>query len=302
MGGTRGAAETPPARGVRPADVRTAARAADGDEDQGVRRAAGSSELRGRKELLANPCDHVEFTTPRKRRRVRIAWTLEHVRQFCRAVEDHQLGPLFLLAALVGLRRGELCGLRWSDVNLDEGYLTVNTQLYTVGYQVAEGPPKSDSGDDEPIALDAATVEMLRRVRARQREQRLAWGEGWVDSGRVFTRENGAWHPDRVYKVHAALLRQLGLPHVRLHDLRHISVMLGAEAGETIEQASRRLRHSSITVTSDFYGTSVRTATGEPPRPGARSFSAQERIPSNCPSIQAPEDRKAQAGDRGYRP
>ena len=218
-----------------------------------LRAALNSAVKRG--ELNRNPCDHVEFSTPRKRKRVKIAWTLAHVRQYCAAVVDEQLGPLFLLAALLGLRRGELCGLRWVDVHLDEGYLTVDTQLYTVGYKVGEGAPKSDSGDEEPIQLDTATVEMLRRVRTKQREQRLAWGQGWVDSGRVFTREDGsAWHPDRVYKIHAALLRKLGLPHVRLHDLRHISVMLGAEAGETIEQASRRLRHSSISVTSDFYG------------------------------------------------
>ena len=85
------------------------------------------------------------------------------------------------------MRRGELCGLRWTD--LDGTRLTVGRSRTAVGYDVVEREPKS--GRTRTVILDDATVAELRAHRTQQLEERLAWGEAWTDTGYVFVRENG---------------------------------------------------------------------------------------------------------------
>ena len=87
------------------------------------------------------------------------------------------------------MRRGELCGLRWSDVDLEAGTLSITTNRVLVDGVPVEGNPKSGSG--RRVDLDAGTVAVLRRWRARQLEERMAWGPAWVDGGYVFRQENG---------------------------------------------------------------------------------------------------------------
>lgn len=100
---------------------------------------------------------------------------------------------LWWLAALRGLRCGELCGLHWAAVDLDRGLLIVERQRTTAGYQVVEGEPKTAAGR-RAVALDKHTIAVLRAHRHRQltqRDRRHAVGKPWVDSGHVFTRKDG---------------------------------------------------------------------------------------------------------------
>ena len=207
-----------------------------------------------RRHLIAvNVAAHVELpsATPPP---VRV-WSPEQVGRFldhCADTED-RLVALYHLVALRGLRRGEAVGLRWTDVNLDAGRLRVAQQVVQLGYAVAVGEPKTATGA-RTVSLDADTCGVLRAHRARQAAERLAWGAAYQDSGRVFTREDGAGlHPEYVSRHFAALARAAGLPPIRLHDLRHTAASLALAAGVPLKVVSDQLGHSSITITADTY-------------------------------------------------
>jgi len=124
-----------------------------------------------------------------------MVWTPAPTGAFLDSAGQDPLHALFDLIALRGLRRGEACGLRWEDVDLRGQSLTVAIQLVDNDGQLEESEPKSDAGNRD-VALDAATVAILRRHRTQQQKARMV-GEAWVDSGRVFTREDGRWvEPD----------------------------------------------------------------------------------------------------------
>ncbi|MER7363609.1 tyrosine-type recombinase/integrase [Nonomuraea wenchangensis] len=193
------------------------------------------------------------LATPRPSRVM--IWTPAQLGAFLDHAAGDRLYALYHLIAFRGLRRGEACGARRMDLDLDEGTLLVAKQLSNVGKAVKEGAPKTDASD-APIALDAGTVTALRANRVRQLEEQLAWGEGWQDSGRIFTREDGApLTPDWVSEHFERLTFAAGLPPVRLHDLRHFAATLSLLAGNDMKTTSSMLRHSSQGITSDLYTT-----------------------------------------------
>lgn len=158
-----------------------------------------------------------------------------------------------MLAMSTGLRRGELSGLRWSDIDLDEKKLRVASTRVVVNYAVLDQSPKSKSSA-RVIGLDAMTVSALRAHRRSQLEERMAWGQAWTDSGLVFTREDGAgYHPERVTRMFQAAAARAGLPVIPLHGLRHSYATAGLEAGIAPKVMQERLGHSSLAITMDLY-------------------------------------------------
>jgi integrase len=187
-----------------------------------------------------------------------MVWTPEQVGAFLDAAEGNALYALFHLIAHRGLRRGEACGLGWADVDLDRGQVAIRTQLVQHGWAVHEDAPKSEAGE-RTIALDTGTVAALKAHRQRQAEERLRWGSAWVDSGKVFTREDGSpLHPAtataRFHKIRAGA----ELPPIRLHDLRHSAASLMLAAGVPAKVVQETLGHSTVGLTLDTY-TSVYT-------------------------------------------
>ncbi|MDF5755781.1 site-specific integrase [Spongiactinospora sp. TRM90649] len=182
-----------------------------------------------------------------------MVWTPVQLGTFLDAIATERLYALYHLVAFRGLRRGEACGARWVDADLDEGLLTTARQLTTVGKVVKEGAPKTELSD-AAVALDSVTVSVLRAYRAQQLEERLAWGEAWTDTGRIFTREDGReLSPDWVSEHFERLAFAAGLPPIRLHDLRHGAATLSLAAGNDMKTTSAMLRHSSVRITSDIY-------------------------------------------------
>jgi integrase len=167
-----------------------------------------------------------------------------------------RLFALWWLIALRGLRRGEACGLRWSEIDLDHGVLFIVRNRTTAGYQVIEGEPKTAAGV-RAVALDRHTVRVLREHRRRQYEQRarrLAAGKIWRDSGYVFVGpDGGPIHPDYVTQRFAKLVTTADVPPIRLHDLRHGAASLAHEAGADLKTLQELLGHSSILITADTY-------------------------------------------------
>jgi integrase len=135
---------------------------------------------------------------PRHTRPEMHAWSPNEARRFLRSVEGDRLYGLWVLILATGMRRGELAGLRWADVDLDAGVLAVRRSRVSVAYAVDESDPKTRSSV-RTISLDARAIAVLRAYRRFQLEERLAWGRAWTDTGYVFTREDGyPLHPERI--------------------------------------------------------------------------------------------------------
>ena len=181
-------------------------------------------------------------------------WTPEQLRTFLDFVATDSHGSMLRLAALTGLRRAELCGLRWQDVDLDSPRLVVRQAITTVDHEPTVGDVKS-TRSRRVIDLDPATVNVLRAQRIHQLEERLSGGRDWVDSALVFTMPDGrGWHPDVITRAFARLVERSGLPRIRLHDLRHSHATHLLAAGTNIRVTSERLGHASVAFTLDVYG------------------------------------------------
>ncbi|MEU4704603.1 tyrosine-type recombinase/integrase [Nonomuraea dietziae] len=111
-------------------------------------------------------------------------------RLFLEEAGRHPLFALYRLITLRGLRRGEACGLRWKEVDLDAGTARIAWQLVQLAGQIHESKPKTDASM-RTIALDAETAAILRERKRRQQKERLAVGEAWKETGFVFTQSDG---------------------------------------------------------------------------------------------------------------
>jgi integrase len=181
-------------------------------------------------------------------------WTPEQLAEFFQQTKDHHLGALIRVAGMTGLRRGELCGLRWSDVDLDASSLTVAQALVTVAGAPVVTDVKS-ANSRRTIDIDAGTVAVLRRHRVAQLEWRMMAGPGWTDTGLVFTNPSGtAWHPDTISGTVQRLIDNSGLPRITLHGLRHSHVTHLLVAGVDVKTVSARAGHASVAFTLDRYG------------------------------------------------
>jgi integrase len=198
-----------------------------------------------------NPAGQVELeTAPRN---IRGVWTPAELAAFLQHAADDRLGAAYHLIASTGLRRGELCGLRWSDVDLDGGSLTISRQHVEVGRDIVVGAPKTRAGARQ-VALDKGTVAVLKTYKAAQAAERLAWGAGYQDGGLVFAREDGSpLRPEYVTRHFLALAEAAGLPRIVLHGLRHTWATHALAAGVDMLVVSRHLGHSSLALTADNY-------------------------------------------------
>lgn len=182
-----------------------------------------------------------------------MVWTAIDLGAFLDYATRHRLGPIYETIAGTGMRRGEVCGLHWTDVDLDAAELHVGTERVQVGWEVEQLTPKSEAGW-RTITLDAGLVKLLRAWRKQQLEDRLAWGEDWIENGLVFTRENGApLHPDTVTDTFERLAFAAGLPPVNLHALRHGWATYALAGGVDIRVVQDRLGHSTSQLTRDTY-------------------------------------------------
>ncbi|WP_019062505.1 tyrosine-type recombinase/integrase [Streptomyces prunicolor] len=182
-----------------------------------------------------------------------MVWTPEQTAVFLDFVSADRLYMLWRLIAFRGTRRGEACGVRWEDHSGKARSLSIATQLVQDGWEVHEGAPKTDSGI-RLIALDDDTNEGLINHKDRQQRECEAWGEGWQNTGRVFTQEDGSLlHPGKVSDLFERLTKAAGLPPIRLHDLRHVAATLMLAAGADIKVVSETLGHSDTRVTRDIY-------------------------------------------------
>lgn len=182
-----------------------------------------------------------------------IVWNIDQLRAFLDFVTDDEMVALWLFYALTGVRRGEALGLRWTDIDLDAGTAAIRQTIIPVDHKLVFGEPKTDKGR-RALALDQDTTEALRAHRRQQLHNRMLVGADYDDAGLVFARADGRpWHPELVSRRFARLVQRAGLPHIRLHDLRHTYATLSLTAGIGTRVVSERLGHSTLAVTADIY-------------------------------------------------
>jgi integrase len=180
---------------------------------------------------------------------------VEHV-----ATWDSDLGRVLMVSAALGVRRGELCGLRWSDVDWSRGTISVSRAVLDTDGHIYLDTPKSHQA--RTLSLDANTVALLREHRANV-EERATWaGTTLVRDAYLFSREadgSGWLPPDVVTNAFASACKAVGLvdgnnkPTVRLHDLRHLNASLQLAAGVPVATVSKRLGHADPSITLRIY-------------------------------------------------
>jgi integrase len=179
------------------------------------------------------------------------AWNAQQLQAFLQAAAGHRLFPAFWLLASTGMRRSELLGLRWDDVDLKKSRLSVNRGLVAVAYEVRESRGKTRNSR-RAIDLDPTTIEVLSAWRDWQRAEQEAVG---IESGDwVFTNIDGQpVHPHSISQTFERIARRAGVPRIRLHDVRHTHGTLLIKAGIPVKVVSERLGHGNPAFTIDTY-------------------------------------------------
>ena len=193
-------------------------------------------------------------TPPRPQRRQSRTWDVDTIHRFLKAANGSLNKDFYHLAVLTGMRKSELAGLKWENVDLTRGNLSVVTTLQRIdGRGLVEVQPKTGRSR-RSIALSPDAISLLHQVRGRKIEQRLALGDVWYDTPYVFTQANGKpVYPDEITKEFARIVRSAALPAMTLHGLRHAHATLLLTAGIRPKVVGERLGHSNIAVTMDTY-------------------------------------------------
>jgi integrase len=179
--------------------------------------------------------------------------TVEQARALLRATRTHRLHALFVLALYLGLRRGELLGLRWADVDLDAGTLTVRQSLQRIDGELQTVTPKTKSSE-RTVPLVGVCLDALREHGERQRFEQKAAGAEWRDTGFVFTTKTGTpIEPDNLRRSWYPLRQAAELGGVTFHGLRHTCVTLLLNLGVPPHIVRDIVGHSAIEVTMTIY-------------------------------------------------
>jgi integrase len=190
---------------------------------------------------------------PRARRVEMHTWTAAEVGTFLASVREDRLYAAWLLLATLGLRRGELLGLRWPDVDLTTGRIAIRNTLVMVDGKPAMAEPKTAKGH-RSLTLAPQVLEAVRTHRAHQAAERLSWGVDYTDSGLVITTEDGRpMHPETLTGLFVRQTKRVGLPPIRLHDLRHSVASILLAQGVHPKVVSEQLGHATIALTLDTY-------------------------------------------------
>lgn len=160
---------------------------------------------------------------------------------------------LLILDLVSGFRRGELVALRWKDVDLINGFVSVNFSAYKItGEPQKIKEPKTD-GSKRTIAIPQSCVDILKKWKAQQAEMRLKMGSLWIEGDWVFTRENGTmmsiYSP---WKWLNTFLKRNSIPHKKWHALRHTSATLLVAEGVDVKTVGNRLGHSQLSTTNIY--------------------------------------------------
>lgn len=183
-----------------------------------------------------------------------MTWNAEEVRRYLEEARHSHFGPIWLLALATGMRRGELLGLRWQDVDFERGTVRVRQTIVVVRGHLHTGPPKSKSAI-RTIPVPAGVMATLKEHKSRQAEQRHKLGDAWHENGLVFTTfEGNPINPCLLTRDHNRWVEVSGIRRIRIHDQRHTQISEAIARGANIIVVSKNAGHSRRSITLDTYG------------------------------------------------
>jgi integrase len=206
----------------------------------------------------------VGATPPRKQRQTLKVWSAAETADFLTSdpVREDRLYAAYLLALTTGLRRGELLGLAWRDVDLGAGWLNVRQTVVLVNSKATFSTPKTAAGR-RSVALDPRSIASLSEHRLRQVHEReqLGLAPNPKPDDLVFSEIDedhlAVVHPGRFAAMFDRRVKAAGVPRIRLHDTRHTFATLALAAGVNPKVVSERLGHASVSITLDLYSHTV---------------------------------------------
>ena len=181
-------------------------------------------------------------------------WTPQELRAFLESTREHELGVAWLFTSHTGVRRSELLGLRWADVDFTGHTVAIRQTVVAKpgGYHLLIEQKSIASG--RTLHLDTGTLTRLKSHREMQDRTRGTAGPAWHDYDLVFPRSDGTWwNPPAVSLAFGRAVRRAGVPRIRLQDVRHTHATLLLAAGINPKVVSERLGHSSVAFTLDTY-------------------------------------------------
>ncbi|MCV7047366.1 site-specific integrase [Mycobacterium frederiksbergense] len=197
------------------------------------------------KYIAYNPASNIK--PPKRSRKRRMVWTPDQIQAFLLSVQRDRFAPLFLLELTTGIRRGQICGLKWSAVDLDAGEITVHDNRVVVGGHARDKAGGKTHNADQTISIDRATVAALRRWREYQDGEREFFGADYHPGDYVFTFEDGRPpHPDTIRQRFDRLVAAAGLSRITFHDLRHSYATGALKAGVSPKILSERIGHADV--------------------------------------------------------
>ncbi|QIZ07625.1 site-specific integrase [Priestia megaterium] len=195
-----------------------------------------------------------EAVTPPKTRKVEMqTWDNEQVKVFLEVSKDSPYYQIFLTAINTGMRRGEVLGLRWQDIDFDNNMIYVRQSLQEVKKEgLTFKEPKS--GKSRSISITPSLTKEFKKIYKLQLEHKLLLGQGYHDLDLVFAQKNGKpIQPTEMARNYRKMVDKSGLPYIRFHDLRHTHATLLLQQGVHPKVVSERLGHSTIGITMDTY-------------------------------------------------
>lgn len=211
--------------------------------------------------IFSNPCSRVVL--PKNKHKEAVYLDEEQAADLLAALDKESMQHQVIVKLLLftGMRRGELCGLEWKDIDFERAVITVRrSSLYLPGKGIFEDETKNATSE-RCMKVSADVVTMLKTWRAEQSKQRLRMGDQWQTSDRLFTAWNGApIRPDVITAWFHKFVTKNGLPPIHIHSLRHTNATLLIAAGTNLTTVAARLGHANSTTTSKIYAHVIQSA------------------------------------------
>ncbi len=207
--------------------------------------------------IVSNPAERVQ--PPRAKKPKRRSYDDEQTKILLEnleklTVEDTKYKVAIILTIFTGVRLGELMGLEWQDVDFRNGIISINrSSQYLSDMGVFTKVPKTESSIRD-VAIPDFVVSLLEEYKCWYDEQKYQYRELWIDSNRLFVQDDGKpMHPDTVSKWFVKFVKEIGLPVINFHGLRHTNATLLISQNIDVAVVAARLGHAQITTTFNFY-------------------------------------------------
>lgn len=211
--------------------------------------------------IYSNPCARVEPPKAERREAEYLDETQAQNLINCLKSEPTQYRAMIITLLYTGMRRGELCGLEWSDIDFKNCLIDISrTSLYLPGKGIFNDDTKTEASR-RVIKIPTEAMKILKEHRKEQIENKFKLCDKWVNSGKVFTQWNGKpIHPDTITAWFSQFIKKNNLPQIHLHSLRHTNATLLIASGVDLRTVSKRLGHSNMTTTSNIYTHAIKSA------------------------------------------